>query len=286
MLTSTTPTTLTVTQAYSKLHDTITRDSILVILAVGVCALILLAYIQQSTVDTYARDMLGDRWVFNGDPIRFSATGLLLDGQQRLWAIVQSGCTQRFVVIRGLPEPAQLTMDLGKRRTPKDQLAMAHIRVSNTLAAAIGVYLTWMNGRFFGDQVRAKITTTQKVEFAQLNPDKVERFRSLEANAGKLPCKPSVALAVSVRLHEIDDGDADDFFSSLVTGANLETSSPILTLRNRLMRVREQRLNLPERDLVAFFVIAWNAWRDGRSMTKLQRPQGTSWNPHTYPVPH
>ena len=45
MLSSTTPTTLTLTQAYSKLHTQITRDSVLLVVAVGVTALIVVTYI-------------------------------------------------------------------------------------------------------------------------------------------------------------------------------------------------------------------------------------------------
>jgi hypothetical protein len=241
--------------------------------------------LQQSTVDTYASDMAAGRWHFNGDAIRFSRNGVLLDGQHRLWAIVQSGCTQTSVVVRGLPDPAQLTIDLGKRRTPKDQLHMADIPVSNSVAAAIGVYLTWQTGKFFGDQVRLKITTPHKVEFAQQNPEIVRLLRSYEANATRVPCRPSVALAVSLKLHEIDDQDADDFFTSLATGANLAPNSPILTLRNRLLRLRETRVIVPDRDLVAFFIQAWNAHREGRTLAKLQRPAGATWSRETFPVP-
>jgi hypothetical protein len=73
-----------------------------------------------SLVKTYARQMTEGQWRFVGDPIRVSITGRLLDGQNRLQAVVQSETEQPFVLLSGLSDDDQAYMDVGKRRTPGD----------------------------------------------------------------------------------------------------------------------------------------------------------------------
>lgn len=63
-------------------------------------------------------------WKMNGEAIKFSNTGRLLDGQHRLLACVESGCSVRTLVIRGLPEDTQETMDAGKSRTMANVLEL------------------------------------------------------------------------------------------------------------------------------------------------------------------
>lgn len=37
--------------------------------------------------------------------------------------------------------------------------------------------------------------------------------------------------------------------------------------------------------MIAFFVLAWNAFRDERQLSKFQRPNGGSWSRDNYPEP-
>ncbi len=66
-------------------------------------------HVTQHHLKTLVRDMKAGRWVFNGDPIRFNGEKLI-DGQHRLNALIESGKTLDFVVIRQLPKEAFDTM--------------------------------------------------------------------------------------------------------------------------------------------------------------------------------
>lgn len=77
-------------------------------------------------------EMLDDRWVFNGDPIRFDEDGNLIDSQHRLQALIDSGKTYKFVVIRGLPREAFDTIDIGRRRATADLRKFPALEVLNT----------------------------------------------------------------------------------------------------------------------------------------------------------
>lgn len=241
--------------------------------------------ISQIRVDGYVREMTEGRWRFNGEGIQFDWNGVLLNGQHRLSAIVESETTQTFLIVRGLDPQTQITMDQGTRRAPDDQLKIAHIDANKTVAAAIRLYLQWTRGRFFGDQVRLKISTGEVVEWAQANPAAVEFLRGLSPNrlAGARVV-PSITAAVWYRLSEIDAEDAGEFIGAVCSGVG-EVTSPTHVLREKFTRNKESGIRMSPRDVVGFYVQAWNAFRAGRSITKLQRPKGGSWTVHTFPEP-
>lgn len=244
--------------------------------------------LKQSRVDQIAADMRAGRWTFNGEPIQFGRDGVLHNGQHRLWGVIESSTTQSFLVIRGLPPEAQLTMDQGLRRTPASQLILSGVNADNTVASAIRVYIQWTTMRFFGDQASptAKITTSEVVQWAKQHPHLVEQLHELSA-AGlrRLPVRPAVSLAVALRFSQIDREAAQVFFGSLISGADMSPASPRLALLNRLRRIKETGTRVVDRDLIGFFVVAWNAERRGRSMTKLQRPHAAGWTAATFPEP-
>lgn len=68
-------------------------------------------------VSNYAEEMASDKWVFNGDTIRFDKDGNLIDGQHRLMAIVKSGATIPCLVVTNLEKHALSTIDVGRKRS-------------------------------------------------------------------------------------------------------------------------------------------------------------------------
>lgn len=71
--------------------------------------------IKESVVVQYARDMRDDKWILTHQGIAFSPDDILLDGQHRLWAIVESGRTVPMYVWRNVTDEAMLVIDSGYR---------------------------------------------------------------------------------------------------------------------------------------------------------------------------
>lgn len=77
--------------------------------------------LRQHRVDQYARDMKAGRWdVALCDPIAFNVSGDVLNGQHRLWAIVEAAVTLPMWVQFNVPNETQLVMDGGIIRRPED----------------------------------------------------------------------------------------------------------------------------------------------------------------------
>ncbi|MGW4126250.1 hypothetical protein [Nocardia sp. NPDC004711] len=234
--------------------------------------------IRQARVQQYYDDMVSGRWRFNGEAIKFGPDGELLDGQHRLQAIARTtGMRFPMLIVRGLSPDTQVTMDQGAKRTPSDQLTITGITSHNTsmVAAALRVYMVWMEGNLFGDIVRgAGVSTTRVVEFATAYPELVTIADRFTVVAKRLKARPAVACAVAMRLSEIDAPAAAEFVRLWDSGAGLAADSPILALRDRLDSIRVNRLRVSDRDQIGLIVTAWNLWRRGRAVTKLQRPKG------------
>jgi len=81
--------------------------------------------VSQKHVDRLARDMTEGKWVLTHSGIAFGPDGTLLDGQHRLWAIVESGVSVEMFVWRNVEPEAMMTIDCGKTRSMADILNIA-----------------------------------------------------------------------------------------------------------------------------------------------------------------
>lgn len=86
---------------------------------------------KQSSIDTYAADMLSGAFPFNAFPISFDWDGALLDGQHRLLALLKAGLRDPSVSIEahvqfGLDPRVRGTVDKGVSRSNADDYAMKH----------------------------------------------------------------------------------------------------------------------------------------------------------------
>ncbi len=92
--------------------------------------------IRGQKVANLARDIQAGRWAVNGDTIRFSEDGVLLDGQHRLAAVVKAGRSITTAVAYGVPSEARMTMDAGAARTAGDQFALRGVKNASRVSTA------------------------------------------------------------------------------------------------------------------------------------------------------
>jgi hypothetical protein len=88
-------------------------------------------------VAQYAEDMRRDGWLFTGEAIKISREGVLLDGQHRLYAVLEADVTVPLLLITGLDPRAQEVMDQGKPRSLGDAMHLRGEPDPYNLAAAL-----------------------------------------------------------------------------------------------------------------------------------------------------
>ena len=83
--------------------------------------------IRQHKVDEYARDMGRGDWILTHQGIAFNCNGTLVDGQHRLWAVIESKKTIPMAVSHGLAVESQLVIDCPEVRRTADFLTLTDI---------------------------------------------------------------------------------------------------------------------------------------------------------------
>jgi hypothetical protein len=93
--------------------------------------------VRQSRVDFYAAQMRAGLWRETHQGIAFDHQLHMIDGQHRMWAIVESGCTIRIMVTRGVNAEDVVVVDSNLPRNFSDVAHYAGWTTTNSTAAAI-----------------------------------------------------------------------------------------------------------------------------------------------------
>lgn len=238
-----------------------------------------------ATVARYRHDMTGGRWSFAADPIRFDINGNLVDGQHRLSALAElPDVSLPMLVVRGLPTDAQLVMDQGRKRTPGQQLALLGVKDANIVAAAVKHVLLWDTGLMFRDtSLRSSITTTEIEAYVDAHPDDVALIGAVAGICRSLDAPPSLVVAFAIIAARAFPEEVRWFLNELHEMDGASKGQPVHTLDKRLRSIRKQSIRFSDRDYLALFIQAFNAYLDDRQIHQFLRPKGGSWTAETFP---
>lgn len=248
--------------------------------------------VKWSRVKQWAGAMKRGEWKLNGDAIRFDYNGVLIDGQNRLWAIVEADRPIASLVATNLEPDAQDTMDLGVRRSLADTLALRGEANTITLASLTNWLWRWEQfeyGLVPDMDHRYSPTIAQALNFFDANRTQiVEAVKNGNRTRQKVVGAHQLSLcACWYRFHAINWEDCEDFFYKFGLGASLEEDNPIFRLRkfceNHAKRATGQRK--PRGEIyIAVTVKAWNAYRAGQRIEALNFRAGGA-KPEKFPVP-
>jgi hypothetical protein len=228
--------------------------------------------VNKARVSKYARDMANGDWLDAADPLRFAGNfEQILDCQHRLMAQVEANVTRTWLVAVGVDPDAQRVMDQGGMRSLSDVLHLDGVKNSKGVAAIVrGIHNYAEIGSVIASSTSLQPTNTELRHRFAAHPECVDHYA-----AGIPGMSAGMFGTLSYLTHLADPEDAAAFIAALRTGAGLEAGNPIHTLRERLARDAAQPTNrLPSERRWVFAVTAWNAWRQGRALTKLQFKPG------------
>lgn len=232
-------------------------------------------------IANYTRDMQAGHWRLTGEAIKFGggADGPLLDGQNRLHAVIRSDTTTRMLVIWGLPDGAQDVMDGGARRTNADQLTLHDVPNASAVASIAAAWTgwqasTWPNaGSMIGPP---QLTHAETLQLVDDHPEIIDAARIGTRVFKTLRLPVGVLGAAWMVTQEIDADDADVFFNCIADMETTGTGDPIAALLKKVRvdsaidaGVRGKRIC---RAGEAFYLIfrAWNAWRSRELMHNIK----------------
>lgn len=233
----------------------------------------------RAKIRRFAAAMKAGKWSINGETIKFSVTGRLLDGQSRLRAIVEAGIGVPLELRGGLPDLAQQSMDVGETRKGAHTLEMLGEKYPAVLSPALKMLWRHERGslgwsRFGGNQV------LENMVIAPL----LARHPEIKASVGwvmttGLKLERLMASSSAAFFHYVfglaNRTARDAFFAGLSTGLGLKVSSPVYHLRERLLALRAEGSHRTQPIILRGLVIkAWNSFRAGEKVAGVDFVRG------------
>lgn len=217
----------------------------------------------------FQSDMESGRWHFEGAPLKLSATNRLQDGKHRLTALANCVPPRSlpFLVVRGLPDDAQLYMDQGQTRTVGQQLSLKGVANAGRASSVAKLYLDWSRGRLF-KSTRAATSKPETTEWVLNHPELLAKLS--DTSYAQVDAAPSVVGAFALAVLQTAPVRAFNFFQKLTSGVGLVEGDPILALDRRLRNIRRLGQAVTQREVLALFIKTWNSHVLGDRVVKIQ----------------
>lgn len=225
--------------------------------------------LRATMVAAYARDMASGRWQLTGEAIKFDTSDALADGQHRLAAVVESGCSVDMLIVRGVAPESQSVMDSGAKRSASDALTLVGAKNPTVLSAAARYALREPAAGLVSEKV-PNPTNSEIADFIATTPGIHHAAELAQHYYPSFDAPPSVLAVCWMRFSDIDLEAAAQFFSAVANNATDGVGDPRSALIRRLANARRSNERLSQTVYLSMIFRAWNAWRTGTSLGKLQ----------------
>jgi len=222
---------------------------------------------RRKCVDEYAREMALGLWnEETGEAIKIAFDGTLLDGQQRLLALIKANVSLTFMIVSGLAKESFKVMDSGSKRTAGDVFYISGIDNAKNLAAGILRYNLLKRGSIkLSDSPRYSISASELLTLYNTRKQFWDAAASMAEkwyNASQRILTTSEYIGLYSLLWDINNDDAFKFIDSLASGVDLEVNNPIKQLREKLIFSKiNPKFNLPNYYRTGMIYKAWNLFR-------------------------
>lgn len=239
--------------------------------------------INKSYVTHYARQMVNGLWTLTGEPIIFSNSHKLLDGQHRLLAVIESNTPVEFLVVFNVQEECFKDINTGKNRTVGDIFSITGIKNYNNIAAGLRRYLGLINkqtpspGTVEQTSVslfQAKTTAKELIDIYYKNQvlyDEIYNYaEGFYRGTRLLRISEYFAYVTYLHLHKKHTlSSVLGFFSQLSTGKNISNNS-IYLLREKLINNKSKKEKLGGQVINIFLIKVWNNYIKGKEIKQLK----------------
>jgi hypothetical protein len=227
--------------------------------------------IKEKVVIKYASDMQKDLWIEDTfEPIKFSKTGKLLDGQHRLLAVVKSNKAVNFHIVDNLKEEIFSVLDSGTKRNASDVFGISGIKNATLIPAIISFYnriKSGSNGNNHDNQTNIHLIEcyNEREEFWQMTSNKTQSWYDSFSRI----LQPSIIGGMYAHFYDLNSIQAEDFFNQLCNQKN-PTNSTILNLRKKLFddKIATRKMGIQIKN--ALIIKTWNYYRNNEIIKVLK----------------
>lgn len=197
--------------------------------------------INPNRIKTYAADMKNGKWSVSPQPICIGVNGELLDGQNRLFAVVESGVSVHMMIAFNVPEDS--IIDRGQERTPYQSLYMRGVipreLATKEVVSMVSNYLMQTFTTF-----RNRCSDSEIADFINDNIDDIVKVIEMTTKKKKNQFCNLVSVRVAI-FAALKSGVSEDVLSEFVDIVNegFQTAawqSSAIVLRNYLQDHRKE----------------------------------------------
>jgi hypothetical protein len=241
-----------------------------------------------NTIKRYEKALLENRWRLTGEPVIFSDDGVLLNGQHRLIACINTGVSFPTLVVFGISRDSFKFMDRGLKRNVSHVFAIEGIPNATLMAACVSWLDRIYNSNGFN---RGAATRPENEQFLDI----YDRHKDLQnstwvsnkiSKEGERLISPALMTTLHYLFAKKDREEADDFMRKVITGIGItEEKEPENLIRKWLMKDNNQPGQVRNDVYRAAFVVqAWNSRRTGKKKMGGFRWRGASKPDEQFPT--
>jgi len=219
-------------------------------------------------VDTYSRNMQNGDWVENGDAIRVDWNGVLLDGQHRLFACIQTNMAFRTLVVTNLDPKAMETIDRGAPRTASDDFRINGVKNAAKVASTIKC----MGLIACGTEYR--VMDSMEVGQVLMNHPQIEdsiiHTNIQGMGAVKIPLCAVLAISKIIGIEAV----GQKFVSVFTTLTPSYVGDPAHVLAMKLIRYHATNRAVTASEMRLMITSAFEAFRAKKAHKRYRQPEG------------
>lgn len=229
--------------------------------------------VKKDRVEQYVRD-IKNGWTHNGDTIRVSVNVIMLDGQHRCLAVMETGIPIETGLMYGLPDEVFETIDTGRVRTTSDVFYIAGIENNTRMTSITKFVMNFKKGCYeFAargySRGRLSVTNSQALEFCQANLESLQESYYFGFNKDNKIVSGTILASLHYIFKEKNKVYADNFCKSLADGVGLAKDSPIYVLRKKLIEDSRLKRKMNIYEKVGIICKAWSYYIKGKKITRL-----------------
>ena len=237
--------------------------------------------LDQRHIERIATQIKTGKWQFNGDTIKISGDGNIVDGQHRLWAIVEAKKPVETLVVHDVPREAFATIDtISKPRGGADILALNGVKGYRQITAAALVWLVrWQRKppTLTGPGRRVEVS---EIEQAYGHHSHISEAAERVNKSCRGICSPSLMTFLYYMLSSRDAEIGERFMTTMDNPSGLSASDPFFRFRGWV--VQNSGKHISPIVVIAMAIKAANAAKAGRKIETLSwKHQGN--NPEVFP---
>jgi hypothetical protein len=219
----------------------------------------------------YAKDMLEGKWICEtAEPVKFSICDKLIDGHNRMHAIMRANISVKLQVATGLNKDIFKVIDTGCSRNASDVFKIDKVNYSNTAPSIIAVHNKLLNGL---SSDNSHNFSSQKL--LDLYYERESFYNDVFRKADKFYVSfnrvliPSIVGGFYAFFFDINPIHANEFFEQLTSGNDIKHNA-IKLLRNKLFddKLSSKKLSIPTKH--ALLIKTWNYYRKNQQIKILK----------------